>query len=185
MRQARCRPSPRQSLQSLRCERGASDPAPRPRRCGQSLGRSPFCGGLCPTGDGPREEPPPLTLVPVLPLFFSSKAYTLTRACTHVHTRAHALLSLLAQVACSLPIPAGSRSSLCARVLRGGLCPHLVPLGCGGDACCAFPEGLEFKLSLKQGWEGWKTGWGLRQVRATVCSAPKILCDLSSFSRKQ
>lgn len=104
---------------------------------------------------------------------------------THAHTRAHALLSLLAQVACSLPIPAGSRSSLCARVLRGGLCPHLVPLGCGGDACCAFPEGLEFKLSLKQGWEGWKTGWGLRQVRATVCSAPKILCDLSSFSRKQ
>lgn len=66
-----------------------------------------------------------------------------------------------------------------------GLCPHLVPLGCGGGACCAFPEGLEFKLSLKQGWEGWKTGWGLRQVRATVCSAPKILCDLSSFSRKQ
>ena len=126
-------------------------------------------------------------LLPCLLYFLSSSPpeSTHSHVHAHTHTRVHTRC-----FPCSLRRPApcpslqGPGSAFVPGCCEAGSVPTWYPWGSGG-ACCAFPEGLGFKLSLKQGWEGWETGWGLRQVRATLCSAPKILCDLSSFSREQ
>lgn len=67
------------------------------------------------------------------------------------------------------------------------------PMGCGGCRECLlvagpslFLEGLGYQqpaARLEEG--GWETCLGLWQVSAVLCFAPKILSDLSSFSRKQ
>ena len=125
-------------------------------------------------GGRPWEACPPLALAPVFPLLFS-KVCTLTCTCVHTCTHVHT------SVVC--PPLQGPGSAFVPGCCEAGPVPAWCPQGVGwglGGTCYTFPEGLEFSLCLKQVWEGWETCWGLRQVRATLCSAPKILCDLSS-----
>lgn len=82
--------------------------------------------------------------------------------CMHAHRCICALLPLLTDGTHCLPIPPGSRISLCAPDAgRQALSLCGCPWGCGGrhlqqqGLLHAFPEGLEFKLSLKRCW-----GWG-------------------------
>lgn len=104
---------------------------------------------------------------------------------SHIHTFTHTLLPLLTHGAHCLPIPTGSMISLCAPgVWEAGSVPISVPLGLWGRCLLqlgllrAFPEGLEFKPSLKQGW-GWGELGNLLGPQAGECNT--LLCSKNTL----